>query len=495
LRGLYRAIFAVGIVVTLAYAVAPALYGRSLNGILWAAVILALLVGLRAAEGAEVAANTILDRDDEQLERHPIRVDISGVQKLRTQRTEFVTGRQFLVTLLVLGLGLVCFLLEQTGSDASGYYTEPQWLNAFLKFDQAELYAFWFPVVAALVFAQLPSKIAAERRPMHVYANWLTQFVIRTSCWIGRTLGLALMVESGGTAEDDAEPSRLQLYEAAAAFGSGIGIEDAEMTLLIDPSDGSVRYHGRFIMKAYGHAPNSRLPQDDFWDAPILEARMTVENLPSYCGQASILGPTAIKAGAATAFGETSLPRRRAWEQAVRATAARLFERLREWSAGQRTGSRETSIHWDLAFSKPLRLHDSCIVNVTYRVAAGAQKIRLGEFDFYEYEASAFPVKKLTLTVRLDEAKNVVLREPRVSVVDTVEKLANEAEALRASRTIEALPDGYRYTINFLLQPALYTMRWQVGRRLPPSSDPALGGTLANALTAVSPSPRGLPPA
>ena len=419
---IYRVVFALGVGLGLAYAIAPALYLSSLNGVLYAVVIVVLLFALRIAEGAEIAVTMVLNRDDEQITRHPVRVDISAVANLRKGLDDFVTGRQLLVAVLVLALGLLCTLLERTGAAAAGQKGEPEWLNSLLAFDRPEVYAFWFPVVAVLVFAQLPSKFAAQRRPMRFFADGLTQLVVRISSTIGGVLRLGSLIRGFATPEEPAEPSRLQLYEAAAAFGNGLGLDEASITMNIDPATGSTEYDGRFVMTAYGREPSARIPQDDFWDAEISDAQLIIEELPEYCGAATILGP-------------------------------------REENAAK-------AVHWDLAFAAPLKLHDRCVFRVRYKVAAGSMKIGIGESDYYSYDLERFPVKSLIVAIKFTETAAVALREATVEVEASLEKRVNELEMTRVSRNIISIPSGYQYAVHFPLIGAKYKFVWQTGKRI-----------------------------
>lgn len=419
----YRLVFVAGAALTTAYAISPALYQRSLNGVLFAIVVVVLLFALRVAEGAEIAVTMILDRDDEQLAGHAVSVDMGCVKSLRTSLDDFVTGRQLLVVTLVLVLGLVCTLLERAGFEAADQQGEPLWLSAILKWDRPEAYAFWFPVVAVLVFAQLPSKFAAQQRPMRFFSNPFTQLLITLSSGIGRGLGLGLLMNQLGAPEGPAEPSRLQLYEAAAAFGNGLGLDDIDIKIEINPKDGSVAYEGRFVMRAYGREPSARIPQDDFWDVDVIEPQLVVDALPTYCGLTTMLGPTITTSG-------------------------------------------PKGVHWDLAFAAPLKLHDQCVFHVRYRVAPGAMKSGAGDFDFYSYDFERFPAKQLSVTVTLKDTSSFALREASVKVEASLEQRVNESEKRRVERNIVALNSGYQYIVRFPLMGAKYKFRWQVGQRI-----------------------------
>ena len=222
--------------------------------------------------------------------------------------------------------------------------------------------------------------------------------------------------------EEAPEPSRLQLYEAAAAFGNGLGLDEADIKLSINETNGSVRYDGRFVLGAYGRLPTARIPQDDFWEAEVSDCELTIEELPEYCGATTILGPSAADDAKA--------------------------------------------VHWDLAFAAPLKLHDRCVFRVQFRVAAGGMRIGIGDSDYYSYDLERFPVKTLTLNVTLDDASAVALREAWVEVDASLEKRVNEAEMARVSRNVTSLPCGYQYIVRFPLIGAKYKFGWQMGKRL-----------------------------
>jgi len=86
----YRALFLVGVGLGLVYAIAPVLYERSLNGVLYAIVIVVLLLALRIAEGSEIAVTMVLNRDDEQLAAHPVGLNLKTVANLRENVDDFV---------------------------------------------------------------------------------------------------------------------------------------------------------------------------------------------------------------------------------------------------------------------------------------------------------------------------------------------------------------------------------------------------------------------
>ena len=418
----YRLIFAGGLIVTATYALSPAMYQRSLNGVAFAAVVLALLFALRIAEGAEIAVTMVLDRDDEQLASHAVRLDLKSVRQLRSQLDEFVAGRQFLVVVMVVSLQVMCLFLERAGTSAVGAPGEPQWLNIVLRFDERGLYAFWFPIVAVLVNAQLPSKFAAQQHPMRYFSDDLTQLVIRASILVGSILGLGALVKRFGTVEAPAEPSRLQLYKALAAFRDGVGFEQAKIVIMIDPSDGSVDYAGQFLMKAYGARPGTKIPEDNFWDAAISDTDLKIEQLPAHCGTPSVIGP--------------------------------IF------------GNDHKEVHWDVALGAPLGLHEECSFHVKYRVAAGASIIKVGDRDFFEYECYKFPVNELSLTVMLKNTSTIALREPTIEVDASNEAAVNAREMERVTRSIVALKEGYRYEMQFPLLPAKYRFSWEIGHAI-----------------------------
>jgi hypothetical protein len=418
----YRALFLVGVGLGLVYAIAPVLYERSLNGVLYAIVIVVLLLALRIAEGSEIAVTMVLNRDDEQLAAHPVGLNLKTVANLRENVDDFVSGRQLLVAIIVLAVGLTCTLLERAGTTTAGIAAEPMWLNGFLVLDRPEAYAFWFPIVAVLVFAQLPSKFAAQQHPMSFFAEGSTQFIIALSSNLARYLGLGSLMRRFAAPEEAPEPSRLQLYEAAAAFGNGLGLDEANISIVIDQTSGSVAYDGRFILRAYGRLPTARIPQDDFWDAEVSDCALTIEELPEYCGATTILGPN--------------------------------------------EADEAKTVHWDLAFAAPLKLHDRCVFRVRFRGAAGAIRIGIGESDYYSYDLERFPVKALTVNVTLEDASAIALREAWVEVDASLEKRVNEAEMMRVSRNVATLLSGYQYVVRFPLIGAKYKFGWQTGRRI-----------------------------
>jgi len=418
----YWALFLVGVGLAIVYALAPVLYQRSLNGVFYAIVIVVLLLALRVAEGSEIAVTMVLDRDDEQLAAHPVGLNLNTVANLRENLDDFVSGRQLLVAILVLALGLACTLLERVGMATAGMAVEPAWLNSLLGFDHPEAYAFWFPIVAVLVFAQLPSKFAAQQHPMGFFAERSTQFVIALSSNLAHYLGLGSLMKRFAAPEEAPEPSRLQLYEAAAAFGNGLGLDEANISIAIDQTNGSVTYDGRFVMRAYGRLPTARIPQDDFWDAEVSDCELTIEELPEYCGATTILGPS--------------------------------------------EANDAKAVHWDLAFAAPLKLHDRCAFRVQFRVAAGALRIGIGESDYYSYDLERFPVKTLALSVTLEDASAIALREAWVEVDASLEKRVNEAEMMRVSRNVTTRLSGYQYVVRFPLIGAKYKFGWQMGKRI-----------------------------
>jgi hypothetical protein len=424
---LYIVPFLVVAGVTVILAASPLISQKSLNGVVWGVLIFVLLAVLYFAEGAEIAVTRLLDRDDEQLET-VTGIDMHRIRWVRKEHENFATGRQIIVVLCVIALTVTCGALAEDSKRAittesaqhHGSLREPSWMVPIAKATFADAYVLLFPALGVLVAAQIPSKSRAQRRPIRSWLSGFTQFMIALSIVVGRLSLIGFVLRDVGPHEKEPDPSRLLLYRAQAAFRDGLGFEKVEIEVLIDPLDGSVDFRGTFDMKAYGSQPSAKIPQDDHWDAEILDPVLEILWLPRYCGSPSVIGPVF---------------RNRA----------------------------HTEVHWDLAFAAPLQKHDWCRFGVKYRTAPGTMRITPGEKDFFSYETYKFPANEICINVRLKPKGGIALREASVEVDASEEPKANIRESSRVSRNIEPLPDGYCYRMRYPLLNAQYRFSWEVG--------------------------------
>jgi hypothetical protein len=161
---------------TLVYALARMDAGKytpeSLFVTLGLLVLIAIFVFcLYFAEGSEIAVTTVLDRDEDELD---LGAASGKLQELRDGTDHFVSGRQFIVVVLVVVFAAFCEAFARNSPTAPTSW-HISWLFTPLAIN---LYAFAFPILTALWLSQLYSKFVAQRRPATFFRTAQAQFVV-----------------------------------------------------------------------------------------------------------------------------------------------------------------------------------------------------------------------------------------------------------------------------------------------------------------------------
>ena len=177
---------------------------------------LLLIMGLAVAvlyfaEGSEIAVTTVLDRDEDELGLTDSTK--SRLRKLRDSVNDFVSGRQFIVVVVVV---LFAGLCEEFAKNAPK--PPASWHASFLFTDGVvKTYGFAFPILIALWLSQLFSKFVAQRRPVTFLQSPTTQKLLVAGVWLGRTVMVGFVSTRlvrfflRNKADDARSPSRVKL--------------------------------------------------------------------------------------------------------------------------------------------------------------------------------------------------------------------------------------------------------------------------------------------
>jgi hypothetical protein len=374
-------------------------------------IVLAVVV-LYFAEGSEIAVTTVLDRDEGELILSEEAK--SALADLRRYDKDFVSGRQFIVVVIVVLFAALC---EQYADAAA-----PKWpiFSVFFISGVVKAYGFAFPILTALWLSQLFAKFVAQKRPATFVQSAFTRYVIiQPSLWLGRTVMVGL-ISHGLTgialrrkADDPRAPSRVKLYEALAAFRDGFGFEQTVVDLVVNPLDGSLDVVVKASVRAY--APKGRLfLQKDVWDAPIE-------------------GDPAITVSRPATLGKM------------------------DYSDGGKF------LAWDFLLTEPLRTGDEFEFEVKYHVGPGGVNIS-DAAEFY-YEQHKYPMKRLIVSVRLTDTTAFIINpgwiEAKIS--DSVETNAREASRF----SITSQDGGVDFDIGCPLMGGTYSCRWRLAKLSP----------------------------
>ncbi len=429
LFGVYAIVVVGGLLLSLLYAVIP-VWHRNSTGISALVFILVVLVFLHFAEGAELAVTTMLDRDHDQIAAS-LQKRVDGV---RRRLDDFVAGRQFLVTVAALTLPFLCGDLESDAVSVAAQYSDtmPNWLWQIVTFDQPKSYAYWFPVFSIFFFSQLYSKYIVQKRPQTFFANPATGLVINISSWVGRAVRFGLpdwLVDWAVRRTSDPEPgpSRLQMYRAQAAFRDGVGQERVDVVLEIDPNDGSVHYTQTATLRAYAHG-NQGVTQEEEWTAPILPQPEPTLHVPNPPGRSQWVG-----------------------------------------NDGPELSPDRKSVCWRLAFPNPLDIDDSCDIVADYHLAPHTMNCSALESDTFEYRLRRYPVKLLTVSVKLKSSTTKTFANAMIdvsNVSDDPRMNAKESLRVRDQHTTEVTVDRLYFEVRYPLLPAVYTFKWNIINKL-----------------------------
>jgi len=389
------------------------------------ALIALFVAALYFSEGCEIAATTLLDRDEDELDLgNTVRV----LGDLRDNIQEFVSGRQLIVLILVIGFAAFCEAFATNAPHAQMLATD--WRTSWLFDDVAiNIYAFVFPILTALWLSQLLSKFIATRRPATFFRSPFAQIIVRFGIWIGRTLrvgdvSVVLSEQVLKNRPDDARTaSRKKLYSALAAFKDGFGFETVRVDLTIDHADGSLSVKQHIFVRAYAALRGKLIRQDDFWSGEIIDPKLFVNSR----GNVAVVGP------------------------------ATKVDSAGEWN-----------LRWDFTLENPLKMGETFDFVVEYDVGKGGTKAGTDVVDCFYYVQEKYPVRDLQFFIRLKDTSTHMLTAGEIVAVVSDDPDINARESARFSNCTSGAGGGLSGMVQYPLMGGTYKMKWKVARKLLP---------------------------
>ena len=232
-----------------------------------------------------------------------------------------------------------------------------------------------------------------------------------------------------GPKDDAPQASRKKLYHALATFKDGFGFEKVVVNLDIDPTNGSCDVKQHIFVRSYA-ARGKVIREDDTWSAPILNPKLVVNP----ARDVAIIGPT--------------------------------FDEKR------------TNVKWDFALANALGIGEDFDFLTTYQVGPHGVTSGEGAVDEFFYGASKYPVKELSVSVRLKDTSTFMLTAGSILPEISDDPDINAREALRFIDGITGKDGGYDYNIEYPLRWS-YKFAWKIARQLSQSALAADSTTVA----------------
>jgi len=380
------------------------------------------LVALYFAEGSEIAATTVLERDEDELD---LGNAANALPELRRHADEFISGRQLIVVVLVIVFAAYCEQLSNNAQQPSGTPAVLSWV--FLD-PVKHAYGYVCPILAALWVSQLYSKFVAQRRPAAFFRSPAAQFVFALSIRLGRFFRVGdvstLFSELALVRKpDDARTaSRAKLYGSFAALRNGFGFEQAKIEITVDPRDGSTELREHFSVKAY--ASLGRLfQQDDELDGPVLECWLDVNHLDNVARS----GPD---------FSNNNL-----------------------------------NVRWGFALANPLKTGSLFDFVVRYKAGPPINGVKGRHFgagaagEFY-YVHEKYPVAHLLVCVRPTDKNSFVLTDGHIIANVSDDEYINKRESARFNECVVGNEGGIDFSVRYPLMGGTYKFEWKISDKL-----------------------------
>ncbi len=372
------------------------------------------IVLLYFAEGSEIAVTTIVDRNEDELVLSSSAKAL--LRRLNDNINDFVSGRQFIVIVLVVLFAAFCEdFVRYSAELAKTAVIPPHWLvAAFFSPIPVKFYAFGFPILTALWLSQLYSKFVAQRRPVTFFQD--ARRIIAPSLWLGRTVMVGFVSTKlaayalRGKPEDARTPSRSKMYEALAAFRDGFGFDTTEVRLTINPADGSLDVIVRCHVHAYASGA-TLFAQKDIWDGPII-------------------GEMDVSVSRAATLGEFTF----------------RDDRKR--------------VDWSFLLAKPLQSGEQFNFEARYHVGAGGVKFGQGSVGEFFYEQRKYPMRNLVVVVRLTDTSTLILNPGRIIATISDDGETDSREAARSGSRVVAKDGGIDFHLEYPLMGGTYTCEW-----------------------------------
>ena len=431
--GLYLILVLALVAMTIAYAAARLLIDRSLGQVFATLGLIGLIclwiVALYFAEGCEIAVFTVLDRDEDEQE---LGGTASLLADLREHIDEFLSGRQLVVLILVIVFAAMCEAFAHDASQAAAKlgpatplaYPYISWaFNPLL----VNAYSYVFPILTALWLSQLFSKFIAQHRPATFFRAPLAQFAVRLSIALGKNLrvgDVSVLLSERILKKRKEEPriaSRSRLYSTLAALKDGFGFERVIANVTIDPDDGSCEVKLHFVVRSYA-ARGRVIHQDDKWGGPIRNQSLRVDAPRNV----SLSGPS---------FNDD-----------------------------------KTQVRWEFALDNPMEVGQQFTFSVQYSVGPGGVKSGEGSRDEFFYEQKKYPVKHLSVSLRLKDTSVFMLAEGRIEAEVSDDRSINERESNRFLDCVNAVDSGLDYEVHYPLMGGTSHCRWTIVKKLPDAS-------------------------